>query len=191
MRNGITKRIGAAIAVGSLGLTASVASAGPIYEFIDTNGISLAEIELQTIPAGFADIVSYRLTASGDALFNLGLGAITFGGFSGFWGTSILDDGHGGLMGSAAYDNGGEVLSSLVNGPEDFYTGFYGIGTDFMRSSTQVFATVARGNYLLKATSVSEPSSWALFSLGAFCFFVVRRFAGIKNQVSDHSMQSN
>jgi hypothetical protein len=142
-------------------LIALPASASLIYEFIDLDGGSLAEIELAAVPAGLGEILSYHFTESGDALFGLGTGDLHFTAFSPNWGNSLLDDGSNGLKGSGDYYGSGEVLSTLVGGPGGLYTGFYGLGSDFIHA----YSDNRWGNYRLKA-SVPEPATLALMGLG-------------------------
>jgi hypothetical protein len=146
-----------------IALASSQASASVIYQFIDNDlpGVVMAEIELAQLPAEFVDVLAFHFTEAGNERFHLGTGNITFGRFFPLWGSRILDDGNGGLMGSAPYYDPGEVLTVLDDGPDGLYTAFYGIGLDGI---TQEPGAHAFGNYVLKP--VPETSTVALLALG-------------------------
>jgi hypothetical protein len=148
-------------------LGASAASAAPIYIYEFVNGSqSYAEIELANLPAGFGDVLAFRFTEAGDAVFHLGTANIVFGGFNPSWGSSLRDDGQGGLMGSAPYDSvPGEFFTSMGGGPGGLYTGFYALRSDFILSSAGLPSIRLNGTYVLKAI-VPEPSTLALVALG-------------------------
>lgn len=140
------------------------ARANVIYDFReDGTGTVLAEIELQTLPAGLSDIASYHLTSAGDAIFHLGTGNLTFNSFFVSFGNQIVDDGAGGLAGNFDYAPG-VTLSSIYDSSNDLATGFYGGRDDFMEFlGTEI---KAEGNYVLVSGSVPEPPTLALLLTG-------------------------